>query len=932
MAWNNDDWVWVADGPTGGIYRNKYNPELYADGGGAVGTAETFGLGKSGGISYTTKVDPDGSVTGVPGATYQLGSNGSVSIISRPSSGGGSTTINYNTQAANDLGPNRYEVVVSNGSDGFPAGTMDQRDKLDGSVSNIKYPASTSSTNPADKNNDGLDDTTNLALGVFPSSKSPTGYIYGNGQYVWPNGAPYEGGSATGGRPDAPTWTGYGPKGQGTYYLDGPGGTPGTFIGATQAAASSGGSSSGGTIKISGFSGSSGGGGSSGSSSQYDTAGYRQMTQAVLEREAALAALKNQYQTPDTVSAEGQANRAFQAEQNALDRAERAKAQRASDLRDFSSAVSDTDMAKFQAVLYANGYNAGGTINNRLREDPNAFQSDLANVRAAGLLEQIRGSGATGSLGTGGAPAGGGAPSPGAATGTLPSTQQNQGGSTPTTPAQPQLPALLGNWRLLRDINGNPTVWQSPDTGAVIPWTPGETTNPIDWAGVPSGQGTVRAGDWIRLDVGGTPIGWVNAYTRERREYSRNDPTGYQFKMDAAQANGPRTPGQNLYEQLYTGADGRQYVMGTGDAQYQLGPDGQYIKVAGSGDAQLPVYIQSPQMADLAVGAGIPVPWTPGTFDAMGTWKPSGMAQPTNNITTPGGTPVGGNLLNDQINRGVDLGAAGGPTNEPTGTIQPRAVGAMAHGGGPVSGSLIVGDPQVPGRPNPELVTGENIRVTPLNHMPPPVAGSLMMGMRKAAYGTGDWWTNDPGLNAIGNTGRVVSDAEYASSSSAFARPPQPSPAFSQPVPPLSTATTAGSGTTTSPVAPTTPSTVSPVAPPQSSAPATGSLTPTGQTVQQPTAPAPATGGLGSITDIVNGTATPTSQALLDEIAQWRQNVPLPNVDPLSLEFQRLDPLTQQSILQARQTRSYIPVAAQQYEINKYRIGGGRALAGSLAF
>lgn len=102
--------------------------------------------------------------------------------------------------------------------------------------------------------------------------------------------------------------------------------------------------------------------------------------------------------------------------------------------------------------------------------------------------------------------------------------------------------------------------------------------------------------------------------------------------------------------------------------------------------------------------------------------------------------------------------------------------------------------------------------------------------------------------------------------------------------------------------------------------------------MQQPTAPAPATGGLGSITDIVNGTATPTSQALLDEIAQWRQNVPLPNVDPLSLEFQRLDPLTQQSILQARQTKSYIPVAAQQYEINKYRIGGGRALAGSLAF
>lgn len=270
--------------------------------------------------------------------------------------------------------------------------------------------------------------------------------------------------------------------------------------------------------------------------------------------------------------------------------------------------------------------------------------------------------------------------------------------------------------------------------------------------------------------------------------------------------------------------------------------------------------------------------------------------------------------------------------------IQPRAVVAMAHGGGPVSGSLIVGDPQRPGVPNPELVTGDNIRVTPLNQMPAPVAGSLMMGMPKAATGTDPWawmgtdWNQSDYVDASGNAYVNSTTTTPTSLTGHVPRHPTTAPTTQTTTP---VATTAGSGTTTSPVAPTTPSTVSTPSTgtsPTSSAPATGSLTPTGQTVQQPTAPAPATGGLGSITDIVNGTATPTSQALLDEIAQWRQSVPLPNVDPLSLEFQRLDPLTQQSILQARQTKSYIPVAAQQYEINKYRIGGGRALAGSLAF
>lgn len=872
MAWNNDDWVWVADGPTGGIYRNKYNPELYADANGAVGTAETFGLGKSGGISYTTKVDPDGSVTGVPGATYQLGSNGSVSIVSRPSSGGGTTIIN--TPIQQQAGRYVTNVDTTGAITGIP-GAVYQQDTYDGSITIVSKPApAAQNVNPADKNNDGLDDTTNMAIGVFrdPTNQSPTGYIYGDGQPVWPNGAPYTGDGGTG---KAPTLV------NGKYIWDG---TKFVVAPGLESTASSGG----GTYINSSTARTSSGGGSSVAAASRDYAAEQAASDA---RQAQMAADARAWQAAQNDidrqirAQEFQANYGLNVAQFQAQQARDQAAQKSSDLRDFSNAVSDTDMAKFQAVLYANGYNAGGTINNRLKEDPNAFFSELANVRAAGLLDQIRngygsvaapGIPATGGLGTtGSAPAGGAtSPQPGATTGTLPSTQQNQAnpvtGQVGSGPIPPYItdatgkkvlnPAYLQEQAALRDEENRQQAWAT------------------------------RTG-WYPVS-GPTGILWT--------EYVNGQPTG-------------KTMTQEQKAQQ--------------DALDQFNPIAQSSVIAN----------------DQGAGAGY---WIrPVIYDALG--QASGTSVQNVMPGAAGFTGYGPQQTempygNDNIQRAVggpsidgyplQTGAAGGPTNEPTGTIQPRAVVAMAHGGGPVSGSLIIGDPQVPGVPNPELVTGDNIRVTPLNHMPAPVAGSLMMGMRKAAFGTEystDWYTGNP----LGSTTEMLSSWGGRRGATTAPRPIASTAPTTQTTTPV--ATTAGSGTTTSPVAPTTPSTVSTPSTgtsPTSSAPATGSLTPTGQTVQQPTAPAPATGGLGSITDIVNGTATPTSQALLDEIAQWRQNVPLPNVDPLSLEFQRLDPLTQQSILQARQTKSYIPVAAQQYEINKYRIGGGRALAGSLAF
>ena len=818
--------------------------------------------------------------TGQP--VYKDGSawNGQTSNT-KPS--GGTTIIN--TPIQQQAGRYVTNVDTTGAITGIP-GAVYQQDTYDGSITIVSKPApAAQNVNPADKNNDGLDDTTNMAIGVFrdPTNQSPTGYIYGDGQPVWPNGAPYTGDGGTG---KAPTLVNGKYIWNGSKFVVAPG---------LETPAST-------NISVSGvkanYGSSSGGGGSAAAARDY--AGEQAASDA---RQAQMAADARAWQAAQNDidrqirAQEFQANYGLNVAQFQAQQARDQAAQKSSDLRDFSNAISDTDMAKFQAVLYANGYNAGGTINNRLREDPNAFFSELANVRAAGLLDQIRngygsvaapGIPATGGLGTtgGGAGTAGGAPSqPGATTGTLPSTQQNQGaGGGPTPPyitdatgTKVLNPAYVQEQAARREEENRQQAWATR-TG----WYPVSGPTGILYTEYVNGQPT---GKTMTRD----------AYSAMQQQQAPiENPSAAMQIMDALQ-------GAQAYAQRYAQVQGTPYVD----------------PLAGK---------------TTATGGGTTLynmPWG---------WSL------TNQMPVMPGLPYG----DDNVQRAV-----GGANS----AIQPRAVVAMAHGGGPVSGSLIVGDPQRPGVPNPELVTGDNIRVTPLNQMPPRVAGSLMMGMPKAATGTDPWawmgmdWNQSDYVDAWGNpydyspTPTITPTPTWTPTPTATPRPPTRTP-----TPPV--ATTAGSGTTTSPVAPTTPSTVSTPSTgtsPTSSAPATGSLvtptgqtvqqptagslvTPTGQTVQQPTAPAPATGGLGSITDIVNGTATPTSQALLDEIAQWRQNVPLPNVDPLRLEFQRLDPLTQQSILQARQTRSYIPVAAQQYEINKYRIGGGRALAGSLAF
>lgn len=857
MAWDNNDWQYVGVAPNGtGLYQNKYNPEMYADGNGRVGEAKDFGL-SSGSFSAPRQL-PDGFwVVEKDGKFYDY-NNTSVqvdpSLHAKAPSGGGNTTINYNTQAANDLGPNRYVFVTSDGSDGLPPGSTYQKDLLDGSMSNIKL-ATGASSNP-DPDGDGYDNKTGLPVGVT----SFGGKLYYKGVEVNPDGSP-----KTAGKPDAPTWTGYGPKGQGTYYLDGPGGTPGTYIGATQAPSTSSGGSSSSTIRISAPS--SGGGGRSGSSSQYDTAGYRQMTQAVLEREAALAALKG----PDTVSAEGSANRQFQAEQNAMDRAQRqqeqAAALRQTALGQFGSAVSDTDPAQLAAWLYANGFENGGSIQNRIAEGGNAISAN-ALVRAAGLLDTIRGGNAGGAML--GVPQGPSIPGLGPGSvdpqGTTPgATPTPTPGATPGMPATPPTPTLLGNWRLMKDINGQPQVWQNADTGAVMPYIPGEGNAPTDFAGIPGGQGAFRAGDWIRMEVGGQPIGWVNALDRTRREYDPNDPNGRYLTTLSNIEGLQKTPGQNLLGQLYTDANGVQRVMNSGDGAYEL-VDGKYQLFSGAEDDQLPVYIQNGQMADRVTSTGLPNPWTPGTFDATGTWRPSGMAPPVK---------PKGNLEDDNIQRAL-------PETTRQATLPGLARGGVAYG------TMLVGEE------GPEIVHAPGgASVTPISR--PMMRGLQRGGMPGYATGTLD----------------TLDGPTYA----------QPAPTTTQGT--TSTPTTQG---TTQPTTQAAPQPVPPLDTPS------GSYDVSNQTPEQTavqgaianTGTTPAIPGLNTndpLQNLINGGVNATA-AQLQEIYDWRTKQPIYDVNPLSLTYQSLDPVTQRAILQQYQTRYGIPVEAMAWNIQRNQIPG----------
>lgn len=836
----DDRGYWVGAGANAGqIYQN--GEWTGASGGGLPWETGDSG---GGGVTYTQNVDYDGSVTGVPGATYQKSSSGSVSIISRPPSGGGGTTV------INQGGRYQTQVDPDGSVTGIPGSTY-QVDTYDGSITVVSKPAS--NVNPADRNNDGLDDTTNLALGVFPSKTSPTGYMYGSGIPVWPNGAPYEGGGEDAGN-EPPKLVNGKYIWDGTKFVVAPGleGTGSSSGGGTYIKTST-------TPKASSYSS---GGGSSAPVRDY--LGEQQAGDA-----AAMARL--------------QAQLAAQAEQNALNRqqdwmqfqatqAANAADRRRQTINDFRAAMTDTDPSALYAWLYAQGVPQGGNIVNRLNEGGNAL-SPNALAGAAALLAELRGQAGTAygldswmpqvpALATAVTPPAATVPT---GTPTAPGT-----GTTPVPglPATPQTPVYATS-----PDQGPPPPPQLPD-GRANPaygewWMNYQQKKAYDEAKAEDAK-RFNLANWVpEENLLGMPW-WKNTVTGERL-----NPTDW-LALKAAIEGKPPIEQDMPVTPAYGGA-------------WEL--------------AVRPIIYDSMGQASGTSYQTI-APWAAGYHEPGAQNMPAGLGGPQV-------LPYG----NDNRVNQVPAGQAGGPTNEPrveTGNLANnhivrgidtpnRVVVPGLARGGVAYGPMIVGD-----SPSGRRTGYEELVIAPHGAKVIPLNARRLRGLKRAAVpgyadGTDPWaWLYDANKQPEALLDQQRASQPYVGDGwtgadptamwvaqqhqSAPAYHPAPTQVYQAPVSsPVATPVTGASPQ------PATPA-VSPAAPtgsPPSPVPVTSSPPPATYNPAPPTpiypapapAPAPTPAPVPGLPQ--TGTApsvTPEQQALMDEVQTARENVPVPTL------------------------------------------------------
>jgi hypothetical protein len=958
-----EGWQWVADTPQGGLYKYVNSTGKVTEwvvGNNSVGPTlpsqyfdYVYGSSGSSGTTYAQETDVDGSVTGTPGTIYQRSSSGAISIIYRPPSGGGSTSptnvfISQNPGAL-------YVDRTSDGSDGYPPGTILQVNQVTGAET-VKYRPPSSSYLDPDGN--GINDATGLAIGVLASSKSPTGYMTADGTITTPNGSainPVTGqpfgnvyaGSTGGGAPDLVN---------GKYIWD-PTAKKFVIAPGMEPTGSTASPLTGGTIRISGVGASSGGGGGGGgSSSQYDTAGYRAMTQAQLEREAAMLALRQQYAEPDSVSANTTAQLQYNRERDARQEALTREQMQQGYIDSFRGAVSDVDPAAFRAWQFAQGTGVGGNIANRISEGGNAL-SDLANAGAAAFLAKIRGNyqGVYGQMAglppaAGGAGAGGVGAAPGApAAGGAPMG----GGLAPAAPGAPagfQMPKRAGNWQLAKNPSTGEIIgWRDMGTGAIMPWVPGETDAPFDWSavgqstGINSEQGGMtqapgepfRNGNWVRVEVGGQPVAWINALTRERRDYMPNDPGGSQLVFNDLASSGPRTAGQNLMSKLYTDASGVQKVMNTPGYAYinpATGKPASLEELAGYGYYDVSG-LQTVQLGDQELGIGI-----------------NSLAE-ANRLTAPyNESTVKNSLANDALMaqysaawaaqeaaRAPELGqqVQSTPGVDPLSMAKPLVPGlnrggmaemaVVGEGGGekPLGSSELARAVMGPnGRPMLDVrpLTSSQAQSLMNRGVPGYNEGTEQYGYVEPAWMTAARQRATQTYDAPKPVLAPAAPAPVAQTPYVAPQPVAPAPYVApQPV---------QEGVAPAPAAP------APAAP----APAPAAPAPTAPTATAPTATAPATPAPAApapaaptqIDQIVNTpsgsvTTDPVSAQQIAEIRDWRLSQLDPmfrDIGPYSLSLQDKGPSFYSGYLQNLQTALGIPAADFDWEINKWRMPG----------
>lgn len=264
------------------------------------------------------------------------------------------------------------------------------------------------------------------------------------------------------------------------------------------------------------------------------------------------------------------------------------------------------------------------------------------------------------------------------------------------------------------------------------------------------------------------------------------------------------------------------------------------------------------------------------------------------------------------------------PVNTPL-TIPGLARGGMARG------AFVVGEGS---RRNPSehselVIAPEGAHVVPLDK--PQARRLLNGGLRSYAGGTDPYaWLNDPNL---------VTTAKRSYGQPTYAAPPVWDEAAFYNNSAQQTTTTGGSGTTTvaapspSPVPSSGSSVSSTTAPPvvatntvNTAAVPTTPAPSTTNTTATPAAPAPANTTVGGLVNYGGQQITPDYQALLDEIRNFRtdptQNTYDRTLNPMDVSFNNLDPISQEVFYRGRQAEFGIPVLAQQWEQNRFRLPG----------
>ncbi len=276
-------------------------------------------------------------------------------------------------------------------------------------------------------------------------------------------------------------------------------------------------------------------------------------------------------------------------------------------------------------------------------------------------------------------------------------------------------------------------------------------------------------------------------------------------------------------------------------------------------------------------------------------------------------------------------------TPVPPGTIIPGlARGGMARG------AFVVGEGS---RSNPSehselVIAPQGAHVVPLDK--PQAKRLLNGGLRGYATGTDpfagmDWWSLQQANEAnaptfqVGVDSQPFIDGSYGTRAQYIA----PQPTYTAP----QTTTTGGSGTTTvaapspSPVPSSGSSVSSTTAPPvvatnttNTAAVPTTPAPSTTNTTATPAAPAPVPTTVGGLVNYGGQQITPDYQALLDEIRQFRtdptQNTYDRTLNPMDVSFNNLDPISQEVFYRGRQAEFGIPVLAQQWEQNRFRLPG----------